>query len=155
MTLHIIIPCKSLDEGKSRLSTLLGADTRKAICTRFLANTLQVVLSLVPTNRCHVVFRDAAAEAVVRASGAEIIADPGLGLNAALGSARDQICDQWAKDLAILILPIDLPFVDNGVLSSFIRRKGDVVIAADRQHSGTNALLVRDRSTSFRIPFRS
>jgi 2-phospho-L-lactate/phosphoenolpyruvate guanylyltransferase len=80
MTLHIIIPCKSLDEGKSRLSTLLGADTRKAICTRFLTSTLHVALSLVPTNRCHVVLRDAAAEAVARASAAEIIVDPRAGL---------------------------------------------------------------------------
>ena len=146
MTLHIIVPCKSLAEGKSRLSPILGAGARKAICSRFLTNTLDVALSLVPTNRCQVVASDAGVESVIGASGVAIIVDPGLGLNVALSLARDQICDQAADDLAILILPIDLPLADSGALSGFIRRKGDVVIAADRRRSGTNTLLIRERA---------
>ena len=144
MTLHVIVPCKSLTEGKSRLSPILEAEARKAICTRFLANTIRVALSLVPADRCHVVVGDPTAESVIAASGATIIVDPGLGLNIALSAVRDKICDRSTGDLALLILPIDLPLADSGALSGFIRRKGDVVIAPDRQRSGTNTLLVRE-----------
>jgi 2-phospho-L-lactate/phosphoenolpyruvate guanylyltransferase len=146
MTLHIIIPCKSLTEGKSRLSSILGAGGRRAICAGFLTHTLRVALSLVPTDQCHVVVSDADAESLVRASGAAVIIDPGLGLNVALTTARNQVCDESADDVAILILPIDLPRADTEALSAFVCRRGDVVIAADRRRSGTNTLLIRGRA---------
>ena len=146
MTLHIIVPCKSLTEGKSRLSPILGADARLAICSRFLTDTLRVALSLVPPRQCHVVVSDAGARSLVGQTGATTIADPGLGLNAALSTAKDRIYQRSADDLAILILPIDLPYADRGALSAFIGRGGDVVIAADRWGSGTNTLLVRERA---------
>ena len=98
MTLHIIVPCKSLAEGKSRLSPILGAGARKAICSRFLTNTLDVALSLVPTNRCQVVASDAGVESVIGGSGVAIIVDPGLGLNVALSLARDQIIRDQVED---------------------------------------------------------
>ena len=146
MTLHIVVPCKSLAEGKSRLSPILGPSARKIVCARFLANTLEVALSLVPADRCHVVVGDKDADSIVSASDAAIIADPGLGLNVALGAARDRICHDSAEGLAMLVLPIDLPFADNGALSALISGKADVVIAPDRQGSGTNALLIRERA---------
>ena len=146
MTLHIIVPCKSLAEGKSRLSPILAPRARKIVCARFLANTLEVALSLVPADRCHVVVGDKDADSIVGASGAAIIADPGLGLNVALSAARDRICHDSAEDLAMLVLPIDLPFADSGALSAFIGGNADVVIAPDRQGSGTNALLIRERA---------
>jgi 2-phospho-L-lactate/phosphoenolpyruvate guanylyltransferase len=143
MTLHIIIPCKSLTEGKSRLCPILGTGARQAICAGFLTSTLRVALSLAHHDQCHVVIGDAEAESLVRATGAAVIVDPRLGLNVALTTARDQICDESADDIAILILPIDLPRADKEALSAFICCKGDVVIAPDRRRSGTNALLIR------------
>jgi 2-phospho-L-lactate guanylyltransferase len=147
MTLHIIVPCKSLTEGKSRLSPVLGTAARQAICTRFLESTLRVALALVPMDQCHVVVSDRGAASIVRASAAAIIIDPGMGLNVALSTARAQIRDQATDHHAILILPIDLPRADKGALSALIHRKGDVVIAPDRRLSGTNALLLRARAT--------
>jgi 2-phospho-L-lactate/phosphoenolpyruvate guanylyltransferase len=153
MTLHIVVPCKSLAEGKSRLSPILGRSARKIICARFLSHTLEVALSLVPADRCHVVVGDKDADSIVSTSGAAVIADPGLGLNVALSAARDQIFHDSAEDLAILVLPIDLPFVDNGALCAFMGSKADVVIAPDRQGSGTNALFIRARALH-RFAFR-
>jgi 2-phospho-L-lactate/phosphoenolpyruvate guanylyltransferase len=153
MNLHILVPCKPLADGKSRLSAFLGAAARREICGRFLENTLHVALSLVPTSQCHVVTSDAAAISLVGTSGAAIIGDPGLGLNVALSTARDQIRDKARDNLAILILPIDLPHADKKVLSAFIRCEGNVVIAADRRHLGTNALLIREHAVS-RFEFR-
>ena len=74
-------------------------------------------------------------------------------MNVALSTARDQICDQGRGNLTVLILPIDLPLADGEALSGFIRCNGDVAIAADRAHFGTNVLLVRERAVS-RFEFR-
>ena len=91
MTLHILIPCKSLGDGKTRLAQALDAKARRALCTGFLQRTLDVALALVPPSRCHVMAGDGAAAAIAAARGVTSCDDPGIGLNEALRQGRDDL----------------------------------------------------------------
>lgn len=146
MTLHILIPCKSLSAGKSRLSAVLDTRARRALCALFLERTLDVALSLVPAACCHVVTGDADAAGQAAKRGASVIVDPGRGLNDALRVGRDAICAQAAEPIALLILPIDLPFAVAAVLDEVCKSAADVVIAPDRGRTGTNALFLAPRA---------
>jgi len=141
MALHVLIPCKALAAGKSRLAPLLDADERRALCAAFLARTLELALALVPSERCHLVTGDATAVALAEREGVVTIPDPGPGLNEALSAGRDAICGADAAT-SLLVLPIDLPWAGAPDLKSLLDREADVVIAPDRGGTGTNALLL-------------
>ena len=140
MSLHVLIPCKSLAAGKSRLAPVLDGAARRALCIRFLDDALTLALALVPPGRCHLVSTDAEAAAMAAARDASVVVDPGQGLNAALTAGRDLICATAGETLALLILPIDLPFATADALAAFSDLRADVAIAPDRGRSGTNAL---------------
>lgn len=146
MTLHILIPCKSLAGGKTRLAEVLDAKTRRALCAGFLQRTLDVALALVPQPRCHVVTGDAEAATIADLRGAARCNDSGVGLNEALRQGRDRICCSTAEESALLILPIDLPWATATALGELVRRPADVVIAPDRRRVGTNALYLGPRA---------
>jgi 2-phospho-L-lactate guanylyltransferase len=146
MTLHILIPCKSLGEGKTRLAQVLDAKARRALCTGFLQRTLDVALALVPPPRCHVLAGDCDAVAIAAARGVTSCDDPGIGLNEALRTGRERICRNAAEQFALLIFPIDLPWATATVLADLVRRTADVVIATDRKRTGTNALYLGPRA---------
>jgi len=146
MTLHILIPCKSLGEGKTRLAQALDAKARRALCTGFLQRTLDVALALVPPSRCHVMAGDGDAAAIAAARGVTSCDDHGTGLNEALRQGRERICRNAAEEFALLIFPIDLPWATAAVLADLIRCAADVVIAPDRERMGTNALYLGPRA---------
>ena len=146
MTLHILIPCKSLGDGKTRLAQALDAKARRALCTGFLQRTLDVALALVPPSRCHVMAGDGAAAAIAAARGVTSCDDPGIGLNEALRQGRERICRNAAEEFALLIFPIDLPWATAAALADLVRCAADVVIAPDRERTGTNALYLGPRA---------
>jgi 2-phospho-L-lactate guanylyltransferase len=146
MTLHILIPCKSLGDGKTRLAQALDAKARRALCTSFLHRTLDVALALVPPPRCHVIAGDGDAAAIAVSRGVTRCDDPGIGLNEALRQGRERICCNAAEEFALLIFPIDLPWATATVLADLVRRTADVVIAPDRERTGTNALYLGPRA---------
>ncbi len=155
MPLHILIPCKALALGKSRLSPMLAAPERAALCVELLRRTLDCALDVVPAERCHLVSGDAAAADLAMARRVGTIAEPPeAGLNPALGQARDTICADAAA--ALLVLPIDLPFASAGTLQALVAIGGDVVAAPDRHGRGTNALyLATTGAASFAFRFGS
>jgi 2-phospho-L-lactate/phosphoenolpyruvate guanylyltransferase len=139
MALHILIPCKALALGKSRLSPLLAAPERAALCAELLRRTLDCALAIVPAERCHLVSADAAAADLAMARRVGTIAEPpDAGLNRALEAARDALCAEAA--LPLLVLPIDLPRASARALRGLVAIGGDVVAAPDRHGRGTNAL---------------
>lgn len=145
MTLHIMIPCKSLGDGKTRLAPALDAKARRALCTGFLQRTLDVALALVPPARCHVM-AGAGAAAIAAGRGVTSCHDPGIGLNEALRQGRERICRNAAEELALLIFPIDLPWATAALLADLVHSAADVVIAPDRKRTGTNVLYLGPRA---------
>jgi 2-phospho-L-lactate/phosphoenolpyruvate guanylyltransferase len=142
MTLHVLIPCKSFNTGKSRLSTVIDSDMRRTLCIKFFERALDTALSLVPAVHCHVVTNDTDAAAYSSVRGVNVLVDPGQGLNHALSVSRDAVASIKTDRISLLVFPIDLPLVDASILAEFCTILADVVIAPDREYNGTNGLCI-------------
>jgi len=153
MTLQVLIPCKPLAAGKSRLATLLDGATRQALCSELLRQTLELALTVAARQDCHVVTSDRAAMALAASNGIAALDDPDHGLNAALAAARDQLCRRLPPDAALLVLPIDLPCATSANLVDVCGRNADVVMAPDRARAGTNLLWLGSKAIR-RFAFR-
>ena len=143
---YILIPCKSLTDGKSRLATILPAAERQALCRRLLRNSLALALALQSVGGVRVVTPDPEAGAIAAALGVAMIDDGGAGLNEALHRARAGILDESGGEAAVLILPIDLPYATADAVSRAIAGDFDIVVAPDSERRGTNLLYVGSRA---------
>lgn len=139
MTLHLLIPCKALAAGKSRLRPVLDDRERAMLCERLLRQTLDCALGLVPAAACHLVTADPDAAATARGLGVATVGDRGGGLNEALAEARAAVL-QSSAGAALLVLPIDLPRASPAALRRLVAATGEVVAAPDRHGLGTNLL---------------
>lgn len=141
MTL-ILVPCKSLALGKSRLSGLLSPEQREALCTRFLADTLRTAIEVGGAAGVKLISTDPAARAMAERLGIETYAQAWPGLNAALsGVCRRVLAVEDPGDL--LVLPIDLPLATPDSLRKVLAAAGEIVLVPDRKNRGTNILLLR------------
>jgi 2-phospho-L-lactate/phosphoenolpyruvate guanylyltransferase len=141
--MHILIPCKNLNAGKSRLSGYLDPRVRREFCERLLNQTLKLSTALAEPARVKIVTDDLRAAAIASQYGVTWIRDQCAGLNAALEGAKSALLPSIADGEALLILPIDLPFASADVLAEVISCPGDLVIAPDHSGTGTNLLLMR------------
>jgi 2-phospho-L-lactate/phosphoenolpyruvate guanylyltransferase len=141
--MHILIPCKNLKLGKSRLSDCLDPSARQKFCERLLNQTLKLAIELVEPERVNVVTDDLQAAAIAGRYNVGWIRDHAAGLNVALEEARSALLKSMPDGETILVLPIDLPFVSTGVFADLLSYPGDLVIAPDMSGTGTNVLLMR------------
>ena len=144
MSLWAIVPFKNLRAAKSRLDGALTAEERMAVSRDLLTRTLELLLSTPAVDRTALVSRDAEALALAGGLGATPIleADP-PDLNRALAQAGEQAAAAGAT--AVLVLPADLPLLTRAEvdrLCAQAKRPPVVVLAPDRRHDGTNALLL-------------
>jgi len=146
--LNVIVPHRGVNAGKSRLSAVLNTVARGKLNRWLLARTLSVVTQWMGggnAQRCVVVSPCEVTLALARKAGALSLAEPAgaADLNAALSHAAAHVAARGAQRL--LILPCDLPRLEVSALQALesVPVKGrDAVIAPDRHHEGTNALLV-------------
>ena len=140
-TLSIVIPVRPPDEGKSRLAPALDAAARAELVERLFRHALGVALAAAPAGGVHVVSRSPQLLALAAAAGATPIPEQGRGLNPALAQAA-ATCDPQRPFMA---LSADLPLVSLSDLHQAAQAlaDADVVVAADRAGTGTNALLLR------------
>lgn len=144
--LHVIVPHRGVNAGKSRLSNVLDDVARSRLNRWLLARTLSVVSTwLADARRCIVVSSCEVTLALARKSGARALPEQAAnaGLNDALSQAAAHAAALGAQRL--LMLPCDLPRLDVAALEALNAvpvADRDVVIASDRHHEGTNALLV-------------
>lgn len=142
----ILIPCKALDQGKSRLSSALDVHARRALCEFFLCHTLAMACALVARAQIYVVTADPQVAEIASRYGALILPDTSLDLNRALEQARAAIAARHADIDGLLIMPIDLPRSTPRSLLSVVAELGDVVLVPDEGETGTNLLLLRQAS---------
>ena len=139
-----IIPVGTLEAAKSRLGGALDAEERQDLAERFLTRTLGAALAVDRLADVLVVSPDR--EVLQRAAemGARTLRQRTSGLNAGLAEAREDVVAGGAG--AILVLPIDLPFVTADAIAAVlapIDRGGPdarVVLVTDRHGTGTNVL---------------
>jgi 2-phospho-L-lactate/phosphoenolpyruvate guanylyltransferase len=149
----ILIPCKNLDRGKSRLAGCLTPRSRRALCEFFLCRTLDVATQTVPPEQVRVVTSDPRVDAIARDYGVAVIPDRGGGLNAALEDGRRRLLAEGGGH-AGLVLPIDLPRATPAELGRVASAAQEVVIVPDEAMTGTNVLrLGPDAFRRFRFSF--
>lgn len=147
----IFIPCKLLNESKSRLSGLLSAAARYDLCIRLLDHTIRATKMVTPARRVFLITADKVAAARARAHGISVIADPGS-LNDALTAARSFVQRIDTLDGPLVVLPIDLVCVNDIALRNSLTTS-DVTIVPDGLRSGTNLLVLRGDAARD-LPFR-
>ena len=147
MGLRILIPCKPLDSGKTRLADVLPEQERAALCASLLAQTIALAAGIAPTT---VVTSDPAVAEICRRLHAQVFAEPPRAdLNTALAAAYR---DFPPRD-AVLVLPIDLPLLTSTTILHVCAEEDLMTIVPDRHESGTNLMLL-PRQFDQRFRFR-
>lgn len=148
-----IVPVGTLAGAKTRLGETLDAEERQDLVDRLLERTLEAALAVDALDDVLVVSPDR--EVLGRAAelGARTLRQRSRGLNAGLREARDDVVAGGAA--ALLVLPIDLPFVSADAVRAVVTASGPVagspdgrpsrvvVLVPDRHGTGTNALALR------------
>lgn len=141
----IVVPIRSLTDGKTRLSPVLDPAERSALTREMLERVVRAALGTVSRANVVVISPDQSALDEVAQIDAGIwglLQDPTApGLNPALDQAAAAV--RATGGSTVLILPADLPLVSSGDIDNLLRRDAPVVIAPDRHGMGTNALMVR------------
>ncbi len=144
-----IVPVGTLEGAKSRLGGMLDAEERRDLVERLLERTVRAALAAQADGGLDDVLVISPDPEVVRRAadlGARTLRQRSKGLNAGLREARDDVVAGGAE--AILVLPIDLPFVTTEAVSAvlgmlLLRPASAVVLVTDRHETGTNALALR------------
>lgn len=149
MSLWAIVPVKALHESKSRLREVLTPEQRVDLSREMLLNTLRVLAEVPEIERTLVVSADPTVLALAQEHGAEALEERGSpSLNRAL--TQSTVLAREIELEAVLVLPADLPLIqaeDVRALIEALQAPPIVVIAPDRRHRGTNALLVAPPGT--------
>jgi 2-phospho-L-lactate guanylyltransferase len=152
-SLHVVVPLRGIESGKSRLGQALDAEERETLVLGLLARTLDVLAAWPQARRIYLVTGDSATAELARRAQPTltVLNEPRAGgLNAALRAARDAAVDLGAT--AVLMLPADLPLLEvaaldrllDGADAALAAGNGNplVVVAPADARTGTNALLV-------------
>lgn len=145
MKLHILIPCKSLRQSKSRLSAVLSPSDRRELCRHLLERTLQIGLTLAPARQVKIITPDQEVCAIAEKLGVGAIDDGGADLNQALRRGRDAVLRDADAQVSALILPIDLACATAAAIER-LTASADVAIAPDQHRQGTNLLYLAGRA---------
>jgi 2-phospho-L-lactate/phosphoenolpyruvate guanylyltransferase len=149
----ILVPCKNLDCGKSRLAGCLTPRSRRALCEFFLCRTLDVAIQAATPQQVRVVTSDPRVDAIARDYGVGVVPDPGGGLNAALENGRRHVLAEGGGR-AGLVLPTDLPLASPVDIDKVVIAPQEVVIVPDEARTGTNVLRLGARAFArFRFSF--
>jgi 2-phospho-L-lactate guanylyltransferase len=151
--LHVVVPLRGIESGKSRLGQALDAEEREVLVLGLLGRTLDVLAAWPDAQHVYLATGDmATCELARRAMPSLTIVKepPSGGLNAALVAARDAAIAAGAT--AVLMLPADLPVLEVAALDRLLdgadaalaagNGRPLVVVAPSDARGGTNALLV-------------
>jgi len=143
MSLWLVVPVKSLREGKSRLASALEPGRRAALVEQLLVHTLDQAAQFPGLQRTLVVSACDQARRLARACGARALKEraPG-GLNDGLRQAHAVLAELGATQM--LMVASDLPLLSADDLEQLAAAASAsmVALAPDRSGQGTNGLCV-------------
>lgn len=144
MSLWLVVPVKSLSDGKSRLAPALEAAQRAAFIERLLGRTLEQAAQYPGLERTLVVSADEQAHARASAWGVRVLEEraPG-GLNNALRQAQLALSGLGATQM--LVVSCDLPLLQAEDLRRLAGASvvGTIGLAPDRARQGTNGICLQ------------
>jgi 2-phospho-L-lactate/phosphoenolpyruvate guanylyltransferase len=140
MSVCLVLPLKSLREGKTRLSSALDAGKRAALIERLLAHVLDQAAVFPGLQHTILVSACEHARGFAEQRGASVLDEPVPGLNPALGRALLTV--RALEYRKMMIVPCDLPLVDADDLRclSGAASSQAIAIAPDRSGLGTNGI---------------
>ena len=141
MKTSLIVPVKSFDEAKSRLSAILSSHERRQLCLTMLTDVLKAASSSKLIHSITVVGGGLEAQLVARRLSANHLEDDGTSLNRAIEQANIRSTREGAE--ATLMLPADIPLLvqeDVDCMVNFASELPSIVISPSRD-GGTNGLL--------------
>ncbi len=134
----MVIPIKSFDLAKQRLTDVLSGAERKDLAEKLAIGVIRSASPLPVVVVCH----DAAVADVALGLGAEIVDDGRLGLNNAVHVGHEFV--RQCGGTRIVVIHADIPLKGN--LSARLRTNmltsADVLLVPDRRLDGTNVLSV-------------
>ncbi len=139
----LLLPVKSLLRGKRRLAPVLNHLERRDLNEYFLQRTIKIAAEFPGIENTAVISEADDTLGLARELGVYTIRQTdGRGLNHAVTQGTGELCAHGARE--ILILPIDLPFLQAHDLreAAALGRQYDVVICPDKHSTGTNAIVV-------------
>ncbi len=138
MSIWAVVPMKAVRHAKRRLAAVLPDRTRERLVEAMFQRVLQCLREVHRIRGIAVVGSDPA----LADDDVLFVADPGAGLNAALGAAVSASKEKRAG--TVLILPADLPLIERRDIDAMLDAASDspVVMVGDRDNAGTNALLL-------------
>ncbi|MFM9128899.1 MAG: coenzyme F420-0:L-glutamate ligase [Candidatus Limnocylindrus sp.] len=141
MIVTAILPFRSIDSAKSRMSTMLSEAERREFSARLLERTLLALGHATSVSNVILVSPDPLARALARSGGHEALDDAGADLNAAITLGLNQATRNGAA--AVLILPVDLAEISavhiDALVGGWSGAQPGVLASPD---GGTSALLV-------------
>ena len=141
MIVTAILPFRSIDSAKSRMSTVLSEAERREFSARLLERTLLALGHATSVSNVILVSPDPLARALARSGGHEALDDAGADLNAAITLGLNQATRNGAA--AALILPVDLAEISaahiDALVGGWSGAQPGVLASPD---GGTSALLV-------------
>ena len=141
MSLWLVVPVRSLGDGKSRLAPALDAKQRRGFVERLLVRTLERAAKFPGLERTLVVSACNEARGLARACGAMTIEEHApTGLNTALRQAQLALRDAGVTRMQMV--SSDLPLLQPEDLQCLAAAPpaGAVAIAPDRRRQGTNGI---------------
>ncbi|MGO9904052.1 MAG: 2-phospho-L-lactate guanylyltransferase [Solirubrobacteraceae bacterium] len=143
MATYAILPIKSFDEGKQRLTAGMSSGPRRALAEAMFSDVLTALRRTSSIAEILVVSSAHNAQRIASGQGAAVLEDGAAGHSeaAALGIAH-------ALELGadrVLLVPGDCPMLDPAELDALISHPGPArcaLIVPDRHGTGTNALLL-------------
>ena len=141
-----IVPVAAIEGAKTRLGGSLDAEERHDLVVRLLSRTLAALLAVRRLDGVVVISPDRTVLRLAADLGARTLLQRTTGLNDGLREARDDATAGGAE--AIVIVPIDLPFITPAAIDAVLDALLDdgesaVVLAPDRHGTGTNTLAMR------------
>lgn len=141
MRVCLVLPIRSLREGKTRLASVLDAQARESLIVGMLHHVLQQAARFPGLQYTLVVSPCADARAYATRFGARALEEAIPNLNRALTQAHREARATGAEQL--MVVPCDLPLVSEEDLRQLaIAYERTVAIAPDSHGTGTNGLCV-------------
>ena len=143
MTIWAIVPVKSLQKTKGRLTAVLTPTERAQLTCKLLTQTLTILNNMPIIDTILVVTRDKIVTQLAESHHATVLAEEKEGLINAVTVGK-QFAEKHGAT-KILILPSDLPFISAADINQFISARNgqnEMLVCSDQQHQGTNALFL-------------
>jgi len=149
LKVHVVIPVKSLGEGKQRLARILGEEQRKTLTLLMLQDVLSAVTRSPNVEEAVVVSSDREILRLAEKLGASVLAEKAnLGVNIAVSAGLEYCVRRGCS--AVLVLPADIPLLsprDLEAMAALGFSSSSMVICPSLRLDGTNALLLNPPHT--------